>query len=109
MTIPGGARRPARLNADPEEVGRGLSRLVIVLLEIVRDLLERQAIRRLEGGDLTATEIERLGQTLIAVRDSLAELRKSLGVDEGQARRDAAGARRVFNLDGARPNQGEGP
>ena len=66
---------PQRIPADS---GRGLGRLVIAILDIVRDLLERQALRRVDSGSLTPEQIERLGQALIALDRQFAELREVL-------------------------------
>jgi hypothetical protein len=66
---------PLRIPADS---GRGLGQVVVAVLEILRDLLERQAIRRVESGSLTPDEIERLGQALIALDRRFAELREIL-------------------------------
>ena len=63
---------PVRIPAD---AGRGLGHLVVTVLDIVRDVLERQALRRLDAGTLTDDEIERLGQGLIALEQRFAELR----------------------------------
>src|SRR5439155_4939779 len=54
---------PRRVDADPEKVERGLAQLVLTLIELLRQLMERQALRRMEQGTLTDDEIERLGQT----------------------------------------------
>jgi hypothetical protein len=66
---------PFRIPADS---GRGLGQLVVAVLEILRDLLERQAIRRMESGSLTPEEVERLGQSLIALDRQFTELRENL-------------------------------
>lgn len=66
---------PLRIPADS---GRGLGQVVVAVLEILRDLLERQAIRRVESGSLNPDEIERLGQALIALDRRFAELREAL-------------------------------
>ena len=55
-------RAPRRLEGRGEDVGRGLGRLVVTLLEVVRQVVERQALRRVEAGGLTDEQIERLGQ-----------------------------------------------
>jgi Gas vesicle protein K len=68
-------RTPRRIPADS---GRGLGQLVIAVLEIVRDLLERQALRRVDNGSLSPHEIERLGQALIALDRQFSELREVL-------------------------------
>ncbi len=66
---------PLRIPADS---GRGLGQVVVAVLEIIRDLLERQAIRRMESGSLTPDEVERLGLALIALDRQFAELRETL-------------------------------
>jgi hypothetical protein len=77
---PWALRRTPRISADAEDLGRGLGQLVVALLELVRDLLERQAIRRMEGGELSADEIERLGQALLELEEKFVELREIFGV-----------------------------
>jgi hypothetical protein len=80
-------RRPAlRVAADAEDLGRGLGRLVVVLLDVVRQLLERQAVRRMAAGELTDLEVERLGRALLALQDQFTELRELLGVAPEDAR-----------------------
>ncbi len=66
---------PVRLSAD---VGRGLGHLVVTVLEVLRDVLERQALRRLDAGTLTPDQVERLGQGLIALELRFAEIREAL-------------------------------
>lgn len=75
------ARSPWRLDADAEDLGKGLGRLVVTLLEIVRELLERQALRRVDSGSLTDEEVERLGRALVVLKDQLGELREHFAVD----------------------------
>ena len=67
-----------RINLDPEDVGRGLGQIVVAILDILRELLERQAIRRVESGDLDEVQIERLGSALRSVRDQINELSETL-------------------------------
>ncbi|HKS46893.1 MAG TPA: gas vesicle protein K [Amycolatopsis sp.] len=62
----------------PADSGQGLGKLVVAVLEIVRDLLERQALRRVDSGSLSADEVERLGNALIALDRQFAELRAVL-------------------------------
>jgi hypothetical protein len=62
----------------PTDAGRGLGQVVVAVLEILRDLLERQAIRRVESGSLTPDEVERLGQALIALDQRFTEIREVL-------------------------------
>ena len=73
---------PRRLNADPENLERGLAQLVLTIVELLRQLMERQAVRRMEGGSLSEEEVERLGQTFMALSERMAELRDEFGLDE---------------------------
>jgi hypothetical protein len=74
-----------RVNTDPEHVEKGLAALVLTVIDLLRDLMERQAVRRIEGGTLTAEEIERLGQTFMKLERRLEELRRDFGLDEEEA------------------------
>jgi hypothetical protein len=69
-----------RLEGSGEDVGRGLGRLVVTLLEAVRQVVERQAVRRAEVGDLTDEEIERLGQALMDLEATFDQLIEHFGV-----------------------------
>ncbi|CUU59821.1 Gas vesicle protein K [Parafrankia irregularis] len=88
-----------RLDADPEDVGRGLGQLVVVVLELLREVLERQAIRRMEGGGLTATQIDDLGRALLEIRASLVQVRESLGLSAEEAQTAVAQAGRLLAAD----------
>ena len=72
---------PARINADPEQVEHGLAKLVLTLIELLRQLLEKQALRRVEGGTLTPEEIERMGRTFLRLEEKMAELRAHFGLE----------------------------
>lgn len=76
------AALPRRINADPEKVEQGLAKLVLTLVELLRQLLEKQAIRRIEAGSLTPEEIERMGMTFLKLEEKMAELRASFGLSE---------------------------
>ncbi len=65
----------ARVSADPETVERGLVQLVLTLVELLRQLMERQAVRRLDAGAMTSEETERVGLTLMLLEKRMAELR----------------------------------
>lgn len=71
---------PGRLNADPEKVERGLAQLVLTLIEVLRQLMERQAIRRVEEGTLDDDEVERLGQTFMQLERRMEELKREFGL-----------------------------
>lgn len=73
---------PRRVNADPEGVERGLAKLVLTLIELLRQLLERQALKRVEGGSLTDEEIERLGTTFQKLQARMEELKRIFGLED---------------------------
>jgi hypothetical protein len=75
-----GSALTRRLNADPEGLEKGLAQLVLTVIELLRQLMERQALHRIEGGTLTAEEIERLGQTFIALAQRMDELKQTFGL-----------------------------
>ena len=75
-----GERRPTRIVADPKKVERDLARLVLSVIELLRQLLERQAIRRVENGSLSEDEIECLGETLLKLETRMAELKTAFGL-----------------------------
>ncbi len=74
-------RLPHEIRLDPEHVERDLVRLVLTLVEFIRQLLEAQAVRRMENGSLTEEEEERLGETLMKAREKILELAESFGLD----------------------------
>jgi hypothetical protein len=65
---------PPRWNADPEDVRRSVARLVLTLVEFIRQLLERQAIRRMDAGTLTADETEAVGLALMRLQETIHDL-----------------------------------
>jgi hypothetical protein len=73
---------PSRINADPEHVEKGLAQLVLTLVELLRQLMERQALRRIEGGSLSADEVERLGETFMLLERRMEELREEFGLEQ---------------------------
>ena len=73
---------PRRINADPEKVEQGLAKLVLTLIELLRRLLEKQALRRIEGGSLTPDEIERMGLTFLRLEGKMAELKAHFGLTD---------------------------
>ncbi len=73
---------PARIVADPKSVERDLARLVLSVIELLRKLLERQAVRRVENGTLSEEEIERLGETLLKLEARMGELKAAFGLGD---------------------------
>jgi len=72
---------PRHVNADPDGVERGLAKLVLTVIELLRQLMERQALRRIEGGSLTDDDIERLGQTFMKLSIRMEELKVAFGLE----------------------------
>jgi hypothetical protein len=71
--LSGGA--PRRIDANPENLDKGLAQLVLTVVELLRQLMERQALRRMEAGSLSDDEIERLGQTFMMLARRMDELK----------------------------------
>jgi hypothetical protein len=72
--------------ADPDDVQRGLASLVLTLVEVLRDLMERQALRRMESGTVDEVEVERLGRTFLALRERMEELKDAFGLTDEDLR-----------------------
>lgn len=73
---------PPRLDADPEKTENGLAKLVLTLIEVLRKVLEHQAVRRMEGGNLSAEEIERLGVALLRLNDRMQDMKGIFGLTD---------------------------
>ena len=69
-----------RIDADPEAVERGLVSLVLTVVELLRQLMERQALRRVEQGSLTDDQVEKIGWTLMSLEERMGELRDHFGL-----------------------------
>ncbi|MGS2613155.1 gas vesicle protein K [Micromonospora sp. LZ34] len=69
-----------RLAVDRDSVERGLASLVLTVIELLRQLVERQALRRVDLGDLTEEQVERIGMTLMALEEQMAGLREYFGL-----------------------------
>jgi hypothetical protein len=73
---------PQRLNTDPDKVENGLAKLVLTLIEVLRKVLEHQAVRRMEGGHLSDAEIEKLGVALLRLNDRMQEMKGIFGLTD---------------------------
>jgi len=73
---------PSRINIDAQSVEQGLAKLVLTLIEFIRRLLEKQAVRRMEGGDLSPEQIEELGLALMRLEAKLHELKTQFGLTD---------------------------
>lgn len=71
-----------RLRSDPETVERDLVKLVLTLVELIRQLVERQALRRAEGGDLTDEQVEQLGLALMRLDEAMTRLKTHFELDD---------------------------
>lgn len=74
------ARAPLRWNADPDDVQRSVAQLVLTLVEFIRKLLERQAVRRLEAGTLTDAETENVGRALMQLEAAVRDMAAAFGL-----------------------------
>lgn len=66
---------PNHINIDQEDVSRGLAKLVLTIIELLRELLERQAIRRIDSGTLDREEVNNLGITFMKLAEKMEELK----------------------------------
>ncbi|MFC9955671.1 gas vesicle protein K, partial [Streptomyces prasinus] len=85
---------------EPDTVERDLVKLVLTVVELLRQLMERQALRRFDEGDLTEDQEERIGLTLMLLEERMAELRDRYGLG-ARARRDGPRPRRARAARGA--------
>ena len=82
------AARPPRWNADPDDVRRSVLKLVLTLVELIRQLLERQAIRRMESGTLTDGETESVGLALMRLQETVLDLAKQFDISPDELNLD---------------------
>lgn len=76
-----GATSSQRIAFQPDDVRQGLGKLVLTVVELLRELLERQAIRRMDAGALTENEVERLGSTFLQLSDQMEVLKVAFGLE----------------------------
>lgn len=69
------------INADPSNVEQGLAKLVLTIVDLIRQLLEKQAIRRMDSGSLTEEQIERMGETFLKLEQKMEELKAAFGLE----------------------------
>jgi len=74
------AQHPIRWNASPEDVQRSVAKLVLTLVELIRKLLERQAIRRMEKGTLTDDQTENVGVALMRLEETVHDMARQFGL-----------------------------
>ncbi len=89
---PGGAR----LELDPDRLKNGLGQLVLTVVKLLHEVLERQALRRIDAGSLTEEQIERLGLTLMGQAEEIDRLRREFGLDEEDLNLDLGPLGKIF-------------
>lgn len=72
---------PTRVETDAENIGRDLGRLVLSIVELLRQLMERQALRRVDNGDLPEETVEQLGLGLMRLEEAMDALREQFGLE----------------------------
>lgn len=72
----------SKLKLSPDNADSGLAKLVLTLVELIRKLVEKQAMRRVDGGSLTDDEIEKLGETLMKLEIKMEELKKHFNLTD---------------------------
>ncbi|WP_064092047.1 gas vesicle protein K [Rossellomorea aquimaris] len=70
-----------RINFDPDKAEQGLAQLVLTVVELLRQIVERHAMRRVEGGTLTDEQVENLGIALMNLEEKMEELKEVFGLD----------------------------
>ena len=81
-------RLPSRIRVDPENVRNGLMRLTLTIIELLRELLERQALRRIDSGSLTPEETERLGLTFLRLSEEMQRLKQMFDLTDADLNLD---------------------
>jgi hypothetical protein len=85
-----------RLDLDPERLKNGLGQLVLTVVKLLHELLERQALRRIDAGSLTEEQIERLGVTLMGQAAEIDRLRREFGLEEEDLNLDLGPLGKLF-------------
>lgn len=71
---------PSRIDVDPDSVGRDLGRLVLTLVELLRQVVEHQAVRRMDDPALSEEQVERMGLALLRLEQKMDEIRQVFGL-----------------------------
>lgn len=87
---------PSRWNAEPDDVRRSVGKLVLTLVEFIRRVLERQAIRRLEAGTLTSAEAEAVGTALMRLEETIADMARAFGLNPDELNLDLGPLGRLY-------------
>jgi Gas vesicle protein K len=92
-----------RLSSDPETVERDLVKLVLTLVELIRQLVERQALRRVEGGGLADEQVEQLGLALMRLEEAMTRLKAHFGIEDSDLNLDLGPLGPLLPEQAARP------
>lgn len=74
----------SQINLDGEKLQKGLAKLVLVIVELLRQILERQAVRRIESGSLTTEEVERLGMAFMQIKEKVGFISEEFGLQKDE-------------------------
>lgn len=85
-----------RIELKPDDVRQGLGKLVLTVVELIRQLLERQARRRVESGALSEAEVERLGLTFLRLSEQMEEMKRALGLEGEELNLDLGPLGKLF-------------
>ena len=91
-----GSPSRVRLDLDPDRLKNGLGQLVLTLIKLLHEVLERQALRRIDAGSLSEQQIERLGLTLMRQAEEIDRLRREFGLEEQDLDLDLGPLGRLF-------------
>ena len=92
----GSGRLRRQVELDPENMRRGLGQLVLTVVELLKELLERQAVRRVEAGTLTDAQTERLGRTFKALHQEMETLKQHFGLSDEDLNLDLGPLGKLF-------------
>lgn len=87
---------PSRIDLDPEAVGRDLSKLVLTLVELLRRVVEHQAVQRMDDPDLTEEQVERMGTALWRLEEKMQEIKTVFGLADEELNIDLGPLGRVL-------------
>ena len=91
-----GAPGRVRLDLDPDRLKNGLGQLVLTVIKLLHELLERQALRRIDAGSLTEEQVERIGLTLMGQAEEIDRLRREFGIEEQDLNLDLGPLGKLF-------------
>jgi hypothetical protein len=80
--------KPVRVNTNQDNADQGLAKIVLTLVELLRRVMEHEALRRIEGGTLTEEEIEKMGETFLKLDNKMIEMREIFGLKESDLNLD---------------------